>query len=430
VRPALLLLLAACSGDIDSEHSDVADPFVGILLQPEDITLPVGEQVQLRATGLRADRTTVDLTPAVEWRAADPNVVGISNSLDAEGLATGVGLGQTKVYATFEGVTSSDAPVRVTDIELTGLGVSPTSVDLAPGDTLQLTATARFSDGSTSDASGQVRWKVLDPDIAVVEHGLVEARAEGETRVAVIWNEHTAGPVDINVAGGGAPDLTISGATAGGDPMSVYATVENLGSKGASEFWVDVFIDPASPPVAGDIGDTWADVAYLGAGETVDLEIPIESASASDIWVLVSAVNDSQPGNDAFQVDLGGEAKPDLMVLDSAFLVDDSYALFVVEVANLGNADADTFFVDLFEDRATMPAVDDLSDHWEEVAGLGSWESVEVEFLIEPSCTFCTSWIAVDTVLTVDESDEDNNVHGPYDVSLELDGWDTGESTW
>ena len=91
---SLCLALCACgSGLQDTVKVDVEDDwtspssseYLGILVTPDEVIVPVGSSVQLEALGLKDSRETVDLTDAVDWTSSAPSVAcGTSSGITGE----------------------------------------------------------------------------------------------------------------------------------------------------------------------------------------------------------------------------------------------------------------------------------------------------------------------------------------------------------
>jgi hypothetical protein len=55
-------------------------------------------------------------------------------------------------------------------------------------------------------------------------------------------------------------------------PVVFTVRVDNIGTGGANSlFWVDLFVNPASPPSEGELGDAWRGVSSLAASESITL---------------------------------------------------------------------------------------------------------------------------------------------------------------
>jgi hypothetical protein len=81
-------------------------------------------------------------------------------------MAAQGGVGSASIAATLDGVQGSTtvvATAKIIDIEIT-----PPKPSIAKGTSLQLTATATLSDGTTEDLIGLVSWSVSPTNLATV----------------------------------------------------------------------------------------------------------------------------------------------------------------------------------------------------------------------------------------------------------------------
>lgn len=434
------IVLAACKGgDSDPQDTDVdlAD-LVGILLTPEQPVLPVGGETQLTATGLLADRTTTDLTAVVEWQSEDSSVALVSGGLDREGVLTAEGTGETTITAIAEGITSSEVKVKVTDAEMLGISVDPKEVTVAAGDTVQLSCQAAWSDGSRGDASGQVRWVTGNGDIATLEPGgILTGVAVGHAEVHAEWETSVSNDVAVEVieASDDRADLEVEEVTieAGGGYAVVTVRVVNNGGNSANAFWVDVFVDPASSPAVGDYGDDFLEVDYVGprGGYAVlSFTVPMGEGSHEVAVLLDSAgtVDEEDEGNNVWSDQFETSSTtpgPNLTITHFDWLADDTSIYYAIDVLNGGSEDAPQFYIDLFLNQSSEPMIETDGDKFVTVTSLGAGETTSADFLIDRTCTTCTSWILIDSYDEVQETNEDDNVAGPIDVGDD-GGWDTG----
>jgi len=67
----------------------------------------------------------------------------------------------------------------VAPVTSTGISLSPVIQTIPPGQTVRLTATARYSDGSTRDVTSQATWTTTDGRVATVSAGAVTGVALG-----------------------------------------------------------------------------------------------------------------------------------------------------------------------------------------------------------------------------------------------------------
>lgn len=148
-------------------------------LTPATPRLAKDTRLQLHATGVWTDNGTQELTAACTWTSASPGIATVSNATGTTGRITGVGGGRAVISATCSGVTGT-VEVEVTTASLTAIELTPPSPSAAAGFSLALTATGRFSDGSTQPFTDFVAWSSADVARATVTQlGVVSARAQG-----------------------------------------------------------------------------------------------------------------------------------------------------------------------------------------------------------------------------------------------------------
>lgn len=421
---SLLPLLLACSGE--GKDTEAIEGLVGILVTPDPVVVPLGGTAQLRATGLLESRESVDLTALVTWTSSTDGVASVRNGLDREGELEGVSPGAAVVTARYSGLRSPGVAVTVTDAALLRLTVSPDDVVAVAGEKVQLSASAGFSDGSSGDVTGQVRWITDDGDVAQLSgDGRLSAVAAGETTIRAEWDGVTSEAVGVEVLpeATGKPDLVISsmsGSAAGGW-VSLSVQVENVGGASAGEFWVDAWGDPGSTPQIGDVGDDYVLLSYLGPGQTQTLSFDLPGDSSA--YVLADTnddIDESDESNNAASGPLsgagGGSGGPDLSVSYFDYAADAYSIYYYVEVYNSGDEAADSFFVDLFVDLDEAPQLGDYGDAYELFDGLGAGEYAGMDALVDTWCGWCWSWALVDSLDWVEEADESDNIAGPLDV--------------
>lgn len=416
---------------------------IGIFVSPEAVVVPVGTSVQLTATGLFEGRETRDLTRQVRWRSGDARIAEAQDGLDQEGLVWGAGLGSTEVWAVLDGVQSQKVTVEVTDQQITALSVEPRDVVLELGGTVALQASATWSDGSRSDATGLVRWVTDDGSVATLDGGLLTAAGVGTTTVHAAVDSLSSAPVPVEVLATAAPDLRVATLTTTGadGQIQVDVVIENTGTSGASAFWLDVFVDPVGSLGPGDVGDDFARVDWLGPGEQLGLGFELAADAGSHTIVAVvdienevaeSAENNNEADTQLTLVDGGTTSSgtwsstgstwgssswgSDLYVDRVDWLSDGTYVYYEVEISNYGGIGAGPFWVDVYVDETFAPALYQDGDDYLQVSWIGAWDTVIVDFLVPASCSWCWSWVQVDSYDEVPELVESDNVYGPIDV--------------
>ncbi|MEA5337633.1 Ig-like domain-containing protein, partial [Vibrio parahaemolyticus] len=121
-------------------------------------------------------------------------------TVSSAGLLSAVEVGNTTLTATKDGVTSNTVDVNVSAAVITSIQVTPSPVNVAKGQTQQLTATATFSDMTSSDISNSVTWTPIDTATATVSSaGLLSAVEVGNTTLTATKDGVTSNTVDVNV---------------------------------------------------------------------------------------------------------------------------------------------------------------------------------------------------------------------------------------
>jgi uncharacterized protein YjdB len=170
--------LVAQLGCGDNAHPGPTD----LALDRGRVTLAVHDTTTLTAS-LTSDRYgTVEAwssSDALTWDTSDPSVATVTGGDGQTAVVTAVALGDATISVTADGLEAS-VPVTVTGPPLAAIDVTPSNPTLQKGDTLQLTATGMYVDGSSADLTSVVTWSSGDPTLATVaSSGLASAVAAG-----------------------------------------------------------------------------------------------------------------------------------------------------------------------------------------------------------------------------------------------------------
>jgi hypothetical protein len=425
------ILLIGCGG---GDNSDTAEPgdLIGILVSPENAIVPVGEEVQMIATGLYDNRMTRDITSAVDWSSSDESTVEVKNDLDSEGVMVGKSSGDATVEAQFDGLRSASVRVTVTSAALVGLSIEPASVSVEAGQSIQLSATAAYTDGTRGDASTQVRWITSDGGVVQISSsGVLSGVANGSADVYVKLGDMESESISVSVVQSAQADLYIANIDL--EPGIGDATLNlNIGNKGdgsVSDFWIDIFVDPTYTPSVGDLGELYTGGAYLGAGDMVEGSFQITLSEGShEIYVILDTddlVDESNESNnvDSAVVTIGGgeTVGPNLTITYFDYLVDSSSIYYFVDITNTGGEDVEGFFVDVYYDESQAPALYTDGQQWVEIESLEAGATTYADFLVDSSevsavCSTCKSWVLIDGYDDVSETNESDNTEGPLTV--------------
>ena len=431
---ALLLGLAAPSGGCSPRSTaDQATGFqpVAIWVSPERPVLSIGQTLSLRATGVNAHRETADLSALVEWETSDAGVASVSNALDQEGQLSAIAVGAASAWATLGDVASPAVPLQVTAAEVIALKVSPDSVTASQADTVALHAETIFSYGLRSNGTDRVRWVTDDGAVATLEpDGRLHAVSVGQTRIQAIFENVESEKVPVTVipaTENARPDLRVDHVVASidGDLLNLSFDVVNDGEVGASNFWVDVFLDPITPPSVGDFGSEFFSPGYVGPGASVGVfvQVVVDPGLQSVAMVVDSgaAIDESNESNNiSAQNTFGsGYGLPNLAIDGFDYLNDASYVYYQIKVRNNGTAASSGFLIELFADRSREPVPGFTGDDLVWIESLAPGASATLDTLIEQTCDPCRSWAIADLDNVVDEDTEADNAAGPLVIYTE-----------
>ncbi len=437
---ALVLAVVGCQTTFEPPGGGGTDPLqptlIGIGVSPVNPKVTLGEEIQFTATGFYSDQTTVEITDTVTWESSDVGVLTVAAALDQEGLGTTVSAGTAQVRASFFTVQSNVITVTVTEALIESLTVSPASTQIAVDAQLQLSANASFSDGSSGNVSGSVRWRTNDGAIVTVDpSGKITGEAPGTTTITAIYEQGATSvesePGTIQVlegAGVGEADLRIVGfdAVSSDDGATYTVSVRNSGSVPASGFWVDVWLNrtatPDPPPTEGDAAEY---VELLEPSQTLDVQIDVATSPGTfTSWAMVDAFQSVAEGslgegNNVWGPETvtvtsgGGPIGADLSVSYLQGFVQSDQVLYIVDVTNTGDEDSGPFQVGVFSNPGFPPTTGQTPDEVAEVPSLspGHTETLTIIVRALPQSPW-QSYVLVDTLAEVTEPNEGNNVSG------------------
>jgi hypothetical protein len=185
------VLTAKLGTQISSASLTVTNAVItGLQLNQVNPVIAAGTQQAYIATATYSDGTMRDVTTDTQWSVSDPTLAAIENAPQMAGVLVALHEGSVLVRAAFAG-KSAEATLTITAAALQSVTISAPTSNVPVGTTLQLTATATFSDGSTADVTAQTIWSVgvLDPasiSNGVGSRGLLTGLKQGSaTAVAV-----------------------------------------------------------------------------------------------------------------------------------------------------------------------------------------------------------------------------------------------------
>jgi predicted RNA methylase/plastocyanin len=216
----VVALLAACGG-----KDSIAPPVTvaSVTVSPATVTIEVGQTVQLAAT-TKDGAGNVLTGRTVTWGSSNTAVA----TVNATGLVSGVAQGSVTITATSE-AQSGTAAVTV-NVPVASVTVSPATVTIEVGQTVQLAATTK--DGAGNVLTGRtVTWGSSNTAVATVNAtGLVSGVAQGSVTITVT-SEAQSGTAAVTVN----PAMSeVRVALSSASPTNEYVVAIDGGSYGAT----------------------------------------------------------------------------------------------------------------------------------------------------------------------------------------------------
>ena len=177
VKSGKAIIIAKCGGKTAECAVTVTVPTGSVTLDKTTLSLAVGETAQLTATVKPDDATDKNVT----WTSSDESVAKVVN-----GKVTAVKSGKATITAKCGGKTAECA-VIVT-VPTGSVTLDKTSLSLAVGETVQLTATVKPDDATDKN----VTWTSSDESVAKVVNGKVTAVKSGKATITAKCGGKTA----------------------------------------------------------------------------------------------------------------------------------------------------------------------------------------------------------------------------------------------
>ena len=272
------------SQSANSAITVTAAALTSISVTPANVSLAVGTNQQLTATGTFSDGSTANLTSSVTWSSSAASVASVSTT----GNVTASQTGSATISATSGSIVGHDT-ITDTPAVISSISVTPASTNLAAGQTQQYTAIATLSDGSQQTVTTSAHWSVSDATKASISNtsgsnGLLTSSAAGSDTVSA-----AIGSVN------GSASVTITSATLTGITITPAAITLEVGltqqldvlgtySDGSNQDLTNTATYTSSAPSAGTVSSTGL-VTSTGTGTAT---ITAAVGAVSDSAVLTS----------------------------------------------------------------------------------------------------------------------------------------------
>ncbi len=322
------------------------------------------------------------------------------------------------------GCATEFAPI---DGEVLGIIVTPDEPVVTVGGEIQLVATAFYDDGQTADVTASVKWTVMGSDTVELANqmdreGKVLGLDEGTATVMAALDELTSEPVTVRVTDAEVVGLSIN-------PVNLYIEPGESSWLSAMAEFSDGTRGDLSGGVRWITGDASvvtlaADGRATGVGAgTTQVRVEYEDVASTPITVDVSEPYEEPAGDDdddpwGDDDDSGnptGQANLEITYFEATYGYGETY--YFIDVTNTGDIPAEGFYVDLFLDAWSTPAIGEDGDEYQFIEVVDAGETIYADFTIyEDPAYEWWSYVLLDTLEQVDESDETDNVEGPLSV--------------
>lgn len=145
------------------------------------ISFKTGDRVQVTLTATLSDGSTKDVSKDAEWKTSSYKVADVE-----DGLVTAVGSGKTTLTARYAGKMIS-IPIEVDTLKY--LKTNVVKLEMRPGETRTVTATATYMDGTESNVTKPALWTTSRILVADVKDGIIKAHGTGTATITVSFAE-------------------------------------------------------------------------------------------------------------------------------------------------------------------------------------------------------------------------------------------------
>ena len=285
------------SGKTDGLYGDYR---VGTVIPATGITLD--KKTLSLTAGTSSDKLTATITPAnateknISWKSSDTNVATVSG-----GVVKALKAGTTTITATV-GNVSDTCKVTVTGVNVTGLTLTPETLELNEGDTQTLTAAVVPADASNKN----IIWTSSNDKAVTVDNGTVTAVKAG---TAVITAETEDGgykkTCTITVKGAAVTGVSLNKSTLElkkGASEKLTATVTPANAENKTVNWVSSNEKVATVASDGTIkalaeGMTTITVSTVDGNYTANCTVTVVDNSSSETERGAKGIERDADGN-------------------------------------------------------------------------------------------------------------------------------------
>jgi uncharacterized protein YjdB len=234
----LVLGLSACGGSHTSASTSsvISNPaLTGVTVSSPSSSVTLGSTLSLKATATYSDGSSKDVTAQAAWTSSNTTDATVS----ASGLVSTLAVASSVTISAAFGGKSGEMSLSITTAggpTLNGVAVTSPSSSVAVGSALALTATASYSDGTSTDVTSQATWTSSNKaDATVSNTGVVTPLAVASSVTITGSFGGQSGQTAIAITAGGGPTLTGVAVTSPSTSVTVGSTLSLTASASYSD---------------------------------------------------------------------------------------------------------------------------------------------------------------------------------------------------
>jgi len=172
---------------------------ISIKVTPDNATVIVGGTQQFTAIAYYSDGTSSNITSSATWSSDDTFVATVNDTVNPKGLAIGVGIGSTRITASYSGKSGSATLNVMAPHTLLALWVTPESASIHLGQTQQFEAWAAWADTGFVNVTGTASWASGNITVAPISTGLATGVGVGTTGITARYEGATSNTATLTV---------------------------------------------------------------------------------------------------------------------------------------------------------------------------------------------------------------------------------------
>ena len=168
---------------------------------------------EFRAIGIFSDGRKQDITHLGIWNSSDPSIVTISNDSSSPGAFSAISSGNATITVVFNNISSSKI-IKTVASDLSKIVIHSNETSIAVGSSLQLSATAFYSDNTSADITSLGNWTSNNSQVLAISNlknnkGIASAVSAGEAIIQLEYLNVTS-EISLNVSSATLTSINIS----------------------------------------------------------------------------------------------------------------------------------------------------------------------------------------------------------------------------